>query len=403
MKLFITCGLFILYASSSAGQRYAERNPLPVDTIPIDENYYDEDYLEGYDFYENKDIYRWNVDKFPHPQEMYKFCNRLKPSYVCDPDQVLEKEEADKLDTFIKQLYRETPCICDDCSNETGGIIVGIALLKYMFQPYNQHPAKTIRTFAQTLRENWNLGKCDNDILIVVATTDRLSFTDVGKETSYYVSLNEAHRIFLENKANFTAGHFYEGLRAMLSDYYAKTRTMKKLQKNEEKLNLGLIAGSIIGAVVVLGILLFLIFLLYRYLKRSKDPQNSVEKPDGKSEGVSSSWTKQDIKVMFGSLKSSDKPPSSSTKYQPCRTEEKDLPANDFRIDEDEIINTTLAVSSTSTTSPSPNSTQATTTTTVDNDTSTTELLDKELTDAVEGLTTTFKPKKEYRRHETNL
>ncbi|GIX89297.1 uncharacterized protein CEXT_581461 [Caerostris extrusa] len=138
MNLLVASAFVLLHVTVTLSQRYAERNPLPVDTLPFDDNYYDEDYTEGYDFYEDKDIYRWNVDEFPHPQDTFRFCNRMKPSYVCDPDQVLKKEDADKLDTFILQLYKDTPCICNDCRNETGGIIIGIALLKHMFQPYNK-------------------------------------------------------------------------------------------------------------------------------------------------------------------------------------------------------------------------------------------------------------------------
>lgn len=42
---------------------------------------------------------------------------------------------------------------------------------------FSVHPAKVIRSFAETLRSRWKLGRCDNDILIVVATTDRLVST----------------------------------------------------------------------------------------------------------------------------------------------------------------------------------------------------------------------------------
>ncbi|GFU63560.1 uncharacterized protein TNCV_4256011 [Trichonephila clavipes] len=273
MNLFFTSALIILHVSAIFCQRYADRNPLPVETLPFSDNYYEEDYTEGYDFLEDKDIYRWNVEEFPHPQENFRYCNRMKASYICDPDQVLTRDEADKLDAYIRKLYKETPCICSECKSDSGGIIVGIALLKHMFQPYNQHPSKTIRSFTQTLRQKWKLGKCDNDILIVVATTDRLSFTDVGKETAYYVSLDEAHRIFLENKAHFSAGNFYEGLNGMLTDYHTRTRIMKsRTKENDKGLNLGLISGSIIGAIVVLGIILFIIFVVYRRIKRSKDP-----------------------------------------------------------------------------------------------------------------------------------
>ncbi|GFR19661.1 uncharacterized protein TNCT_316901 [Trichonephila clavata] len=93
MNLLFTSALIIFHVSAIFCQRYADRNPLPVDTLPFSDNYYDEDYTEGYDFLEDKDIYRWNVEEFPHPQEKFRYCNRMKASYICDPDQVLTRDE----------------------------------------------------------------------------------------------------------------------------------------------------------------------------------------------------------------------------------------------------------------------------------------------------------------------
>ncbi|GFS38248.1 hypothetical protein TNIN_498001 [Trichonephila inaurata madagascariensis] len=107
-----------------------------------------------------------------------------------------------------------------------------------------------------------------------------------------------------------------------------KSRT----KENDKGLNLGLISGSIIGAIIVLGIILFIIFVVYRRIKRSKDPEKADDNPDSRTEGVSSGWTKKDIRVLFGSMKSSEKPQSASTKYQPCNTEEKFIPTNEFKM-----------------------------------------------------------------------
>ncbi|XP_054716044.1 uncharacterized protein LOC129225608 [Uloborus diversus] len=386
--------LFIFaFISLTSGQQYAERNPIPADTLPILDDY-DYDATDGYDFNDEQDIYRWNINDYPHPRENPRYCNRLKPSNICDPDSVLEKEQADRLDSFIKSLYQETPCICDTCEPGEGGIVIGIALLKHMYQPYNEHPSKIIRRFSESLRAKWKLGKCDNDILIVVAVTDRLSYTDVGKATSSYVSLNEAHRIFLENKAHFTAGHFFEGLRAMLADYHESTRDMKR--PVEKGLDIALISGSIIGAVVLLGVVLFIAFIVYRRCKMEKpEKRNPDEKTDNR-ESVSSSWTKQDIKVMFSSLKGTAGKQMSSPKYQPCETDEKD--ANPSKGSDDEIIDVTLAI---------PEDNNETQLTTVSgHDESTSEMLEKDLNTATEDLAKTFAtvtPRPTFRGHMTDL
>ncbi|XP_015920908.1 uncharacterized protein [Parasteatoda tepidariorum] len=359
-------------------QRYADRTPIPV---PINDAY-DEYYSEAYDFDDKKDIYRWNVDEIPHPQDNFRFCNRMKTSYICDPDMILDKEQADKLDANIRQLFKETPCICDRCDGEEGGIVIGIALLKYVFQPYNEHPSQIIRSFTERLRSKWQLGKCDNDILIIVATADRLAYTDVGKATSAYVSLKEAYRIFLENKAQFSAGHFYEGLNDMLTDYYEMTRSMKR-PPAKDKLNLGTIIGSIVGAVVVLAIIFLILVLLYRRYKRAHG--KAIDEVDDSKHEVSS-WKKQDIRVMFDSLKMSGSP----APYQPCSTDDTTIPSSTFGIDE-EIIDTT------------PASTEKTQLTEV-NTSSSSEVLENDLNKAVKTHLETFDTyKHKYNKHETDL
>lgn len=354
---------------------------MPADNLfpSPDPTSYDYDYdgdLYGFEK-EGPDVYKWNVEEFPHPMITPRFCNRFKPSHVCDPDLVLEKEQADLLDSSIQKLYRETPCICDACSDGDGGIVVGIALLKHMYHPYNVHPAKVIRSFAETLRFRWKLGRCDNDILIMVATTDRLSYTDVGEATSDYLSIHEAHRIFLENKSKFSASNFSEGLMDILDGYYRLTRSMMEKTKGRKKddLNLPLIAGAIVGSVLLVGILLFVAFVVYRRCKTNKD---EVDKETDHDRGstASSSWSKKDIKVLFGPEKSRA-PPLSNAKYQKCGTEDDEKGA----AEDEENMDLTLAIPDDAS---FPNETQMTGVS-VDS-----EALEQDLTTAAEGIVRTF-------------
>ncbi|KFM57934.1 hypothetical protein X975_17401, partial [Stegodyphus mimosarum] len=337
MFRYLVVTLFIFHVHLTTCQRYADRSPIPPDNFPVDDHY-EEDYSEGYDFNEETEIYRWNVEAYPHPRENPPYCNRIKPSTICDPDSVLKKEELNKLEVAVQTLYKDSACICDVCNANDGGIVVGIALLNNLFRPYNERPPQTIRTFAEKLRSKWKLGKCDNDILIVVAVIDRLSYTDVGKATSNYVSRDEAHSVFLENKFHFTNGNFYKGLDAMLSDFYNKTRYIKLPVKND--VDMALVSGIIIGAIFLLGILLFAIFVLCRHIRKSKDPEKKNDEKDGSQEGVSSSWTKQDIKVMFSSLRTTN---GKTTKYEPCRTDDKDTVVQTIKEENEEFIDTSLA------------------------------------------------------------
>lgn len=98
MKVFILC-VCLLHAAS--GQRYAERNVLPADTYPTS-NTDDYDYYAEYGFEEEEaNVYKWNVEEYPHPRNRSRYCNRLKPSNVCDPDGVLRKEHGEFLDVSV--------------------------------------------------------------------------------------------------------------------------------------------------------------------------------------------------------------------------------------------------------------------------------------------------------------
>lgn len=100
------------------------------------------------------------------------------------------------------------------------------------------------------------------------------SYTDVGKTTSDYLSIHEAHRIFLENKSKFTASNFSEGLMDILQGYRRATQNMienAKSRKNLLNSNMSVIAGAIVGSVLLLGILLFIGFIIYRRCRNKKE------------------------------------------------------------------------------------------------------------------------------------
>ncbi|KAH7944403.1 hypothetical protein HPB52_019052 [Rhipicephalus sanguineus] len=35
----------------------------------------------------------WRVDEYPHPLTQPRYCNRYRPSFVCDPDRVMSKKQ----------------------------------------------------------------------------------------------------------------------------------------------------------------------------------------------------------------------------------------------------------------------------------------------------------------------
>ena len=49
----------------------------------------------------------WNKEEYPNPYEQPPYCRRTKPSYVCDPDQILSRKEG-QINNFSKQKFRKS-------------------------------------------------------------------------------------------------------------------------------------------------------------------------------------------------------------------------------------------------------------------------------------------------------
>lgn len=241
---------------------------------------------------EKADVWRWNVEDFPNLRTQPKFCERFVPSNVCNPDKILTKEEADDLDYAIRRLNNDTPCVCPDCSSSSGGIVLGIAVMEHIYLPYNEYKSAIVRQFADDLREQWSLGECKNDIIIVLVTEDRLSSTSVGPGISSYISPQES-RIFLDNKGFFTVGKYYEGLLSMVQAYYQLTRSIKFGKEDEEEvINAGLVAGIVVGVLLLVVLVILVGCTLRRRLSHS--PSLRKESWDG---DPSLSWKKAKYQI----------------------------------------------------------------------------------------------------------
>ena len=42
---------------------------------------------------ELEELWYWNKEDYPNPHEQPPYCRRTRPSYICDPDQVLSRKE----------------------------------------------------------------------------------------------------------------------------------------------------------------------------------------------------------------------------------------------------------------------------------------------------------------------
>lgn len=199
----------------------------------------------------------WRVSEYPHPMKQPRYCNRYRASFVCDPDRVIGKKQADALDGIIERIRNETLCICSACGRSPArGITLGVAIMEHVHRPHNKPITEAVRLFAETLRKQWGLGHCDDDILLLIATKDKQSHTLVGPAVSDVFPQEVADQIYLESRGHFANCDFYLGLESMVQSYFDMLRRLQvkglvagaRVQESG-----GTSAGAIVG--IVFGVL----------------------------------------------------------------------------------------------------------------------------------------------------
>lgn len=221
--------------------------------------------------------FRRNWEDTPNPQKQHEDCGRRLPSHVCDPDGILKPGDADKLDHFIGRIKNDTSCFCSQCyEGRPGGITMSVAMVKRVYRHYHEEVSQSVANFASHLRKSWNLGMCDDDVLIVISTEDRQSYIESGKTVATAISREETDRIFMENKLHFETGSYYQGLESIIESYYDVLRQVRHsspMAGNDEvkDSSIGLAVGLVVGFIVLGAALGFIVITIRRRRAANSD------------------------------------------------------------------------------------------------------------------------------------
>ncbi|AFZ80262.1 hypothetical protein BEWA_031150 [Theileria equi strain WA] len=102
------------------------------------------------------------LENFPNPFVNPIECNRIdvQESYICDPDRILRKVEADRIDELLSMQRHNSKHHCEGLGDVP--FRVGIAII-------NSIPEKDMTTLASELLDRWNLShdKCEDGIVIL--------------------------------------------------------------------------------------------------------------------------------------------------------------------------------------------------------------------------------------------
>lgn len=169
---------------------------------------------------------------YPNPQDDPGECGRNKPSYLCDPNQILNPGEADQLDREIERVMNETDCPCsyESCSSRKyrKGYKIAVALIKKMPDdvdvPYSDgddeltHNLDKARLYAYTLLNRWSFGKCGEDVIIFYSQDDNVLYTMTGEESEKKLKNEIVGTISMEGRGKFGSNNF-EGLLNLITKY----------------------------------------------------------------------------------------------------------------------------------------------------------------------------------------
>ena len=124
-------------------------------------------------------------------------------STVCDPNDIFTEREKVELDRLTRHLRHELKCYCSRCSTDSKGLSVGIAAMMSIYRDFKTETKNATIDFADYLRKEWNLGSCNNDIIIVVPTKDRSvrseDVTDTLTQFLSNVSLSRHHYYIIDS------------------------------------------------------------------------------------------------------------------------------------------------------------------------------------------------------------
>jgi len=231
----------------------------------------------------------WNKEEFPHPiLSAPPLCRVQGPSTICDPEGILTYKQKSDLNIVTRKLKSSLKCYCNtNCTVDTKGISVGIALAHSIYRPYSLEPKNNTAAFAYYLREKWNLGICGNDILILIVDRDEQWYPSLGVVARQIIPTRTLDRIYQEAQDAFARREFFEGLSNMLSTLFEELWKIENTKPATEKSIIDATAKKpskwplILGVIIVIILCLLLLSVaVWMIILRRKKRQEGAREPE---------------------------------------------------------------------------------------------------------------------------
>lgn len=169
----------------------------------------------------------WKIRDYPNPLKNPEKCGRQKDrrTFICDPDNLISRSEADALDELIEHVLLNTTCVCGDaCNGTNNGFSISIAFVNRMYYDdeflIETDKLKIAQKFSNHLRTNaWDFGKCDNDAVILINKEFRKAWTSTGDVFNEHLSDWCVNHIYKEMRFHLKDGNYSLALTKMITSY----------------------------------------------------------------------------------------------------------------------------------------------------------------------------------------
>ncbi|GIY60868.1 uncharacterized protein CDAR_430991 [Caerostris darwini] len=200
--------------------------------------------------------------EFPNPQKEWRMCGMPRPAFVCDPDFILARGDAEKLDQIAAEFRKSTTAKCSDNAGISLGIFVKHNISKETTSKYEGGKA-----LAEMIRRRWSLSRCDSDIVIVLLTQQNISDLSLGPAVASLLPDKTAARIMSDCRVHFESGWFYQGLESIANSLNDE---LVGLQRRGRPVFKNLVLGMGLGFGVLLILALAALFIVHRQNRTRK-------------------------------------------------------------------------------------------------------------------------------------
>ncbi|CAH1240128.1 Hypp5935 [Branchiostoma lanceolatum] len=230
----------------------------------------------------------WEKENYPNPQLQPELCspNVRKPSWLCNPDHVMNEQSALLVREKLKLVHEKAKCYCDDCTDR-GGYTISVATMQQMepmywtLLPTEQVPVNiSSRRYARYLRDTWFADEsCTDHVIILVSKLDDLVLISPG-EFAKAIFPDEKLRSILHKAEHFfnVTDHYQPrlGLEQMIDEI---AEIFDALERAQSFILSGYMIAIILGVVALYCTVGFICCRTYASMKKADRQYSAQETP----------------------------------------------------------------------------------------------------------------------------